>query len=284
MYLKTESLYKKVAYKKHYTFFIILAIAIFATSCVTSKHVNYMQKPSASIPDYPDTIKFEDYKLQKGDYLNIRVYSLNDADISLYNCGRYNISRQAGDAAGSRLCLYMIDEDGKIEYPYLGEIEAEGKTTRQLKFELEDLFKQDVAKHLSVDVYLANRSFSIIGEGKSSRINLPHEKITIFQALAMAGDLTTYADRKKVKLVRNTPEGTIVKEFDLRTEKIIDSEYYYIQPNDVIYIQYSFAKHVGITHISNAISVTLSTTSFGLMIYGFGKRIYEDVSNQKNTK
>lgn len=259
---------------------------MFFASCVTSKQVNYLQKPSSTIPDYPDTVKFEDYKLQKGDYLNIRVYSLSETDISLYNCGTYDADIRTGDDAKSRLCLYLIGEDGSIDYPYLGKIEAEGKTTRQLKFDLEELFKKDVAKYLSVDVYLANRSFSIIGEGKSARILLPHEKITIFQALAMAGDLTTYADRKRVKLVRTTSEGTVVKEFDLRTEKIIDSEFYYIQPNDVLYIQYSFAKHVGITHVSNAISVTLSTASFGLMIYNFynfaKKRIDSKKDNNQN--
>ena len=264
-------LYIKVIRKR-----IVLALTAFfvllLSSCVTSRQVNYLQKPSVVIPSYADTVKYTDYRLMKGDYLHIKVYSFNEVDLSLYNCSQY-VTEGIGDNAASRLCLFVIDDEGYVDYPYIGRFYALGKTTRQLKFDLEELFRKEVAKYLSVDVYLANRSFSIIGEAKrSARIDLPHEKITIFQALAMAGDLNTYADKSRVKLVRNTNDGTIVKEFDLRSEKIVDSEFYYIQPNDVIYVQPSIAKNVGVTHISNAISVTLSATSFGIMIYNLVNR------------
>ena len=77
----------------------------------------------------------------------------------------------------------------------------------------------------------------------------------------MAGDLSDFADRSIVRLVRLTERGTIVKKFDLRTEKIIDSEYYYIQPNDVLYIQPSGIKNVGIKHVSTMLSMAISTAS-----------------------
>lgn len=224
-----------------------------------------MQRPSRTIPSYPDTVGFREYCLQKGDYINIRLYSLRQEDLSLYNCG--GVAGMSSDNSSSRLCLYIVDEAGNINYPYIGDISVEGKTLRDLKFELEDMFKRDIAKYISVDVSLANRSFSIIGEGGSKRIVMPQDKITIFQALAMAGDLPTYADRSKVKLVRLTEKGTVVKKFDLRTAKIIDSEFYYIQPNDVIYIQHATAKYVGITHISSAVGVAISTTSLGIIVY-----------------
>ena len=96
---------------------------------------------------------------------------------------------------------------------------------------------------------------------------MPHDKITIFQALAMAGDLSEFADRSVVKLVRLTERGTIVKKFDLRSEKIIDSEYYYIHPNDVLYIQPSGIKNVGIKHVSTMLSMAISTASIGIILY-----------------
>ncbi len=248
--------------------FILITIisGLYLSSCVTPKGTNYMQKPSRSIPSYPDTIGFREYRLQKGDYINIRLYSLNEADLTLYNCNQ-STEEASSDNSTARLCLYIVDDEGNIDYPYIGKISVEGKTLRSLKFELEDMFKRDIAKYISVDVRLANRSFSIIGEGGSKRIYMPQDKITIFQALAMAGDLSTYADRSKVKLVRLTEKGTVVKKFDLRTAKIIDSEYYYIQPNDVIYIQHTTAKYVGISHVSNAIGVAISTASIGMIIY-----------------
>ena len=119
----------------------------------------------------------------------------------------------------------------------------------------------------SVDIRLANRSFSIIGESGSGRYNIPREQLTIFEALAMSGDLSLYANRKEVHLIRQTAEGTEVKVFDLRSKSIIDSEYYYVQPNDVIYIPFDSAKHWGANHFTSVLSMTFATVSFGLFVY-----------------
>ncbi|MDO4727281.1 MAG: polysaccharide biosynthesis/export family protein [Porphyromonadaceae bacterium] len=226
-----------------------------------------MQKTSDDVMQYPDTVSYKEYQLQKGDYLNIRVYSLNKEDVALYNCDNNVSGQNMGDDASLRLCLYLIDEQGYIYYPYIGKVAVEGKTIRQIKFELENMFKENIAKYVSIDVNLANRSFSVIGEGISKRIDMPHDKITVFQALAMVGDLPVYANRSKIKLIRPTDKGTVVKEFDLRSKSIINSEYYYIQPNDVLYIENSKNKYIGIYHISNAINVAVSTASLGIIAY-----------------
>lgn len=226
-----------------------------------------MQKTSDDVMQYPDTVSYKEYQLQKGDYLNIRVYSLNKEDVALYNCDNNVSGQNMGDDASLRLCLYLIDEQGYIYYPYIGKVAVEGKTIRQIKFELENMFKENIAKYVSIDVNLANRSFSVIGEGISKRIDMPHDKITVFQALAMVGDLPVYANRSKIKLIRPTDKGTVVKEFDLRSKSIINSEYYYIQPNDVLYVENSKNKYIGIYHISNAINVAVSTASLGIIAY-----------------
>lgn len=257
-----------VVYK--YILVIIATVGMLFVSCLTPKSINYMQRPSEHIPDYPDTVGFKEYRLQKGDYINIRLYSLNEADLSLYNCNSSATNASSDLSADNpmgRLCLFIVDNDGNIDYPYIGEIAVAGKTLRDVKFELEEIFNKNIAKYISVDIALANRSFSIIGEGVSKRIAMPHDKITIFQALAMAGDLSDFADRSIVRLVRLTDRGTIVKKFDLRTEKIIDSEYYYIQPNDVLYIQPSGIKNVGIKHVSTMLSMAISTASIGIILY-----------------
>ncbi|KGN81307.1 hypothetical protein HW49_04205 [Porphyromonadaceae bacterium COT-184 OH4590] len=237
------------------------------SSCITYKDLNYMQKTSDDVMQYPDTVSYKEYQLQKGDYLNIRVYSLNKEDVALYNCDNNVSGQNMGDDASLRLCLYLIDEQGYIYYPYIGKVAVEGKTIRQIKFELENMFKENIAKYVSIDVNLANRSFSVIGEGISKRIDMPHDKITVFQALAMVGDLPVYANRSKIKLIRPTGKGTVVKEFDLRSKSIINSEYYYIQPNDVLYVENSKNKYIGIYHISNAINVAVSTASLGIIAY-----------------
>jgi len=260
---------------------ILLSIIVLlsAVSCVTTKRLNYFQKSENGIPNYTDSVGFEEYRLQKGDYLYIKVYAVKKDEMEMLNDGQNRDYSNATDAT-SRLYLYLIEEDGNFEYPYVDKIYALGKTTREVKFEMEEQLK-DYLTHFSVDVKLANRTFSIITDNKSQRVQIPAEKLTIFQALAMSGDLAQYSDRSKIKLVRQTESGTIVKVFDLRPKSIIDSEFYYIQPNDVLYVQHTFAKHFGIDHITTAISATLGTASLGLIIYTVGKRIDDKVKENK---
>lgn len=83
----------------------------------------------------------------------------------------------------------------------------------------------------------------------------------------MSGDLKLYSKRNKVQLIRQTPDGAVVKTFDLRAKSIIDSEYYYIQPGDVLYIPFQDAKYWGAQNFTGVLSVTIATVSFGLFIY-----------------
>lgn len=251
---------------RSYIYTAILAITLFS-SCVMTKKVNYLQTRD-NIPEYADTLQFTDYRLQLGDFLYIKVLSLDEEMAEIFNGTQNNnmTSLMASDNATARLYMYLIEEDGCINYPYIGRIEAAGKTQREVKEEIEDKMKNYLQIY-SVDVRLANRSFSIIGESGSGRYNIPRQKINIFEALAMSGDLSLYAKRDKIQLIRQTQEGTVVKTFDLRSESIIDSEYYYIQPNDVIYIPFDDAKYWGAKNFSNVLSMTISTVSFGLLIY-----------------
>ncbi len=239
-------------------------------SCMTSKKVNYLQS-GKHIPEYVDTIAFTDYKLQKGDYLYIRVYTLDEKSQRLFNGGSNNANiQQSSDNANARLHLYLIGEDGCINYPYVGKIQMLGLESREAKNVMEDKLS-NMLHNFSVDVKLMNRTFSVIGEAGSGRYQIPKEKLNIFQALAMSGDMSTYSDRKKIQLIRQTEQGTVVKTFDLRSKSIINSEYYYIQPNDVIYVPFDGARYFGVTHFTGILSLVISTLSFGLLIYGIVK-------------
>jgi polysaccharide export outer membrane protein len=267
--------------KKFLVFGIVLIIV---SSCMSTREINYFQKPAEDIPNYADTIGYQEYKLQTGDYLSIRLYSVRPEDVELYNDRNgNNMGDNMSDNSQSRLYLYLVEDDGNIDYPYLGKIPALGKTTRELKYDLEEKFKE-VAKYCSVDVRLSNRTVSIIGESGSKRLNIPAEKITIFQALALSGDLSEYSDRTKIKLVRKNEDGsTMVKDFDVRTKSIINSEFYYLQPNDVVYIQHNFAKYFGVNRFTSVMSATFSTVSFGMMIYSVVNTVKDKVNNNGGT-
>lgn len=254
--------------KSKYWLYLIPVLCLCA-SCMSTRKLNYLQPAGHGIPEYADTIEYQDYKLQKGDYLYIQIYSPNPDEVATYNgyMSQNNARIDNTDVATARLYMYLIGEDGCINYPYVGKIQALGKTTRDVKFALEDALRESVST-FSVDVKLSNRSFSILGESGSGRFAIPKEKLNIFQALAMCGDMSHYAKRNEIQIIRQTETGTVVRTFDLRTQSIINSEFYYIQPNDVIYVPFDNAKFFGVQHFTGILSLTMSTISFGVFIYG----------------
>ena len=257
--------------------FFIAVVGFLLSSCVTARKVNYMQEPDKHIPHYADTLSFEDYELRIGDRLYVYVYSLDEKISAMYNAGGSNSSQMRqqmgrGSASGSYdLYTYLVDDDGNIEFPTIGKLAVQGKTTRDVKFMLEEelgKLLQEIPGYntISVEVNIVNRSFSIIG-AQSGRYTINKEKMTIFEALAMAGDLGEFNSRKEIKLVREKNGVTTIKTFDARSEDIVNSEYYYIEPNDIIYIRQIPGYSFGVNHVTTVIGVTAATISFGVFIY-----------------
>lgn len=246
------------------------------SSCVTARKVNYMQTPDRQIPTYADTISFEDYELRIGDRLYIYVYSLDENITKMYNAGGSgSLIRQQmnqGNMSGSYdLYTYLVNEQGEIEFPTIGKVPVRGLTTREVKRKLEEELSkllQEIPGYstVSVEVNIVNRTFSIIG-AQSGRYVINKEKMTIFEALAMAGDLGEFNSRKEIKLVREKEGKTTIKTFDVRSRDIVNSEYYYIEPNDIIYIRQIPGYSFGINSASTTLGICASTISFGVFIY-----------------
>lgn len=257
---------------------LFLAIVGFAlASCVTARKVNYMQEPGKDIPSYADTLSFEEYQLRIGDRLYVYIYSPSEEVMKMYNAGGANASymRQQmsqGYAYGSYdLYTYLIDEEGNIDFPSIGKVYVKGCTLREVKRKLEAELSTLVKEipgysSISVEVNIVNRSFSIVG-AQSGRYMINKEKMTIFEALALAGDLGEFNSRKEIKLVREKNGVTTIKTFDARSKDIVNSEYYYIEPNDIIYIRQIPGYSFGINHVTTAIGVTAATLSFAVFIY-----------------
>ena len=263
-------------YKFRYLFFLAV-VGFLLSSCVTARKVNYMQEPDKYIPSYTDTLSFEDYELRIGDRLYVYVYSLDEKITKMYNAGGTNASQmrqqmgQGGMYGSYDLYTYLIDEEGYIDFPTIGKQYVQGKTTREVKHQLEaELSKllQEIPGYatISVEVNIVNRSFSVIG-AQSGRYTINKEKMTIFEALAVVGDLGEFNSRKEIKLVREKNGVTTIKTFDARSEDLVNSEFYYIEPNDIIYIRQIPGYSFGINHVTTVIGVTAATISFGVFIY-----------------
>jgi len=242
--------------------------AILFSSCVTARKINYMQAPGNGIPSYNDSISFEEYRLKPNDRLYIRVYSLDEKMNKAFNGGSSSASIQQTTDAFGELYTYLVDVDGNLIIPFLGKVNVDGKTIREARYFLEEeLNPYFYLGKLDLDIRIVGRYFSIIGRAASGQFQLPKEKINIFEALAQAGDIGLYGNRSKIMLLRETEEGTQIKEFDIRSADIIDSEFYYIEPNDVIYIRNRTDEIFGITNYTTAVGMFFTLSSFSLLIY-----------------
>ena len=261
--------------KIKYILFLALA-GIALSSCVTARKVNYMQEPDKYIPSYADTLSFEDYQLRIGDRLYIYVYSLDENITRMYNAGSVgsNIRQHMANGntgGGYDLYTYLVDEEGNIEFPTIGKVYVRGLTTREVKRRMEEELStllREIPGYstVSVEVNMVSRTFSVIG-AQSGRYPITSEKMTIFEALAQVGDLKEFNSRKEIKLVREKEGVTTIKTFDARSKDIINSEFYYIEPNDIIYIRQIPGYSFGINSASTALGITATTISFGVFIY-----------------
>ena len=279
--------------KKIKQIFFLAVVGFALASCVTARKVNYMQEPDKYIPHYADTLAFEDYRLRIGDRLYVYVYSLNENVQKMYNAGvgtnAAQMRQQMGNGSmyGSYdLYTYLVDEEGYIDFPTIGKIPVQGLTTREVKFKLEEELStllKDIPGYstVSVEVNIVNRSFSIVG-AQSGRYTINKEKMTIFEALALAGDLGEFNSRKEIKIVREINGVTTVKTFDARSKDLVNSEFYYVEPNDIIYIRQIPGYSFGINHVTTAISVTAATISFGVFLYSIIQTGINHVNKHKN--
>lgn len=272
--------------------FLLLVLTVLMASCVTSRKVNLLQEPGKhGVPTYTDTLTYEDYQIRIGDRLYVYVYSIDERVSSMFNASGNGVNssqiRQGAGASGSYdLYTYLVADDGTIDYPLVGKVDVRGKTTREVKAVLERSLMEYVQdqtdyKLLSVEVNIVRGTFSVISDHGSGMFAIPKEKVTIFEALAMAGDIGDFGDRSKVRIVREIEGETKVMTFDVRSQDIINSEYYYIEPNDVIYIQRIKGQSFGINSVTTTISVVATTLAFGGFVYGLVVRIMNTIEKHK---
>jgi polysaccharide export outer membrane protein len=219
---------------------IILLFA--AASCRTQKQVvnNYIQ--DAHDTTIKDSILFKQPVIQKGDLLAIRVYSIAMGVDPRVDAG-YNLPDQSVGADGTmNTSGILVDEDGNIEYPQIGVIHAEGLTREQLaatiKKKLEGQLNQP-----SVIVRFLNYRITVLGEvGRPGTFNAPTERINVFEAIGMAGDITEYGIKRTVKIYREVNGERQIGTLDLTSKEVFNSPFYRLQQNDIVMVEQSSKK------------------------------------------
>jgi polysaccharide export outer membrane protein len=228
--------------KQYLPTLLSLFLLLFLASCVSNKKFIYMQdKGNVKIDSIGNMqVKSYQYKLQAGDILYI---SLSTDDQRLNNIfvpsGNAMMAQQGVGMAGTPFYLtgFTIDEVGNIELPYVGFVKVEGKSIEEAKMALETEIKK-FFKIFFIQVKVAEFRFSVLGfVNRPGQYFFQMNKVNLLEAIAQAGDLQNLARRFEVQLYRQTPQGMVMVPIDLTDRSIIHSPYWYIQPNDVLYVQ-----------------------------------------------
>ena len=253
----------------------LLILVYMLTSCVTSRDTNLLQNIEQNYPK----VKPENYQLIPGDQLSIVIYAIDKETQSQFSgfapryafAGQNNATQTSSDVArqydntnynGTPINIYA---DGTINFPYLGKLYVQGMTIFEVRKLMSDKLEA-FAEGTTADVNLSNRYFSVLGEAGAQRYYMTNTTMTIYEALATSNSISDYGNRAKVSIIRQTEDGSILRTFDLRSKDVIDSEYYYIQPNDVIYFPQMKKRFFGGTD-SFAGTISLVSLFIGIMVY-----------------
>jgi len=217
---------------------LISGLAPILFSCVNSrKVVLFNELNQESIQSKVENLE---PVIQKNDLLNITVSSLS-ADASVLFNKQTVTTTASGNFTNSTATVvgYLVDQDGYIEFPVLGKLKAAGLSKKQLKDNItKGLTDGKLLINPSVDIRYLNYKVTVIGEvAKPVVISVPNEKITLLEAIGLAGDLTLFARRDNVLIIRETDGQKSFKRIDLNSNEIFTSPYYYLKSNDIVYVE-----------------------------------------------
>lgn len=251
---------------KHFRWLVVSSLLVFTYSCVSQRNVEYLQDRSKEPISYYDA-DISDYKLKPNDELYIQINSLDEDAANIFFTRNSYTQNGISSPFGASLLSYDIDIDGYIQLPYIGKIHVENKTTDEVVSQIKDSLI-NVLNQPSVTVKLVNRYVSVLGEVRApGHFAYSQDRMTIFNAIGLAGDITEYGNRKEVVLTRNEDDKNTRVLIDLTDPSIMASEYYYIRPNDMIYIKPMRKKIWGMNQFPFTLIFSTITTTLLIISY-----------------
>lgn len=216
---------------------LVATLALLISSCASQKEISYLQ---GSIEGYSKAIdKPYEVRIKPDDLIAIMVNSRDGELALMFNLPMvsYNVGTRT---TGQNVSLsYLVTPDGTIDFPQLGTLHIAGMTRSELaKYIKNELITRGLVNDPVVTIQYQNYQVSVIGEvTRPGNFSLTSDRITIFDALSLAGDMTIYGQRGNVKVIREENGIRTVSEVDLRSIDILESPFYYLQQNDVIYVE-----------------------------------------------
>jgi polysaccharide export outer membrane protein len=207
--------------------------------------------------------------IQENDILGISISSLNAEASAIFNPpNNNNIRSTTVTGNNTEPGGYLVNSDGTIQLPVLGNIKAAGLTKKELKDNITNMI---LAKKLLVDplveIRFLNYEVTVIGEvAHPTVITVPSEKISLLKAIGLAGDLTIYGKRENVLLIREENGKKKTRHIDLNSSNFFNSPYYYLQPNDVVYVEPNKAKVASASRSQQLLPILLSSLSIIVIV------------------
>ena len=241
---------------------VLFVFTLFSQSCITRKDISYFQDVADSLTVQKITQDFEAV-IQAGDILSIHVTSLSAEASSFFNVEGERTDQQVANT-------YLVDAAGTIEMPLIGTVQVSGTTSQIAKKNIKAKLEQYLVDP-TVNLRIRNFKVTVLGEVKMPGVyTIPNEKITLIEALGLAGDMTIFARRVNVLVIREESGDRKFVKLDLTSKEFFESEYYYLHSNDILYVEPGKGKFASADAWYKILPIVFSgLTAFGLFLGRF---------------
>ena len=235
--------------KKYTNFTLIILVTILFSSCASKRNTVYFQSDTNTI-NVP--AKFNEEVITADDILNISVTALDMTSITPFIKEKFINSNMEQNLLDG----YKVDANGDINFPLIGNIKVADLTTKQAAIKIQELLSKSIIDPIA-KVSVLNYNITILGEVQNpGTFKLFDPKITIIQALGLAGDITIYGKKKNIKVIREINGNSVSTEVDLTNSNFISSDFYYLRKNDVVYVEPTFAQIKNSGYIGQITNIT----------------------------
>ncbi len=240
---------------------IICFLLNFMLACVTPAELDYLDVSK----DIHVLDEFNyDYKVKTGDLLSVQIKTITPVEFDFFNQTKESNSQLF--VSNPYLYGYVVNSEGYLELPIIGSFNVRGKTISEVSFLISDRSKS-YFKDPTVKVNILNFYVTVLGEvNKPGRINVIEPQTTLLEIIGLAGDLKEYANRKRVKIIRSSGETPVIYYVNLKDLSIINSSLFYLQPDDVVYVEPLQKKFFGFKDLASTLSFAISSYTLYYLI------------------
>lgn len=247
--------------------FPVLIFVVLLAGCTGAKNVAYIQGAGEDTEESVQSTPLYDARIMPKDLLTITVSTTDPEAAQPFNLTVPSMTTGLSTYSQPQLMPYLVDNTGQITFPVLGMVSLAGLTKREAEDKMKELLSKYLKEPPVVTVKFVNYKISVIGEvNRPNTFTISNEKVNIFEALAMAGDMTIWGRRDNVKIIREDMYGNQrVILVNLNDKNVIYSPYYYLQQNDVVYVEPNKTKAKN-SEIGSATNIWLSATSIVISV------------------